>query len=248
MRALDRGLTVLEVLAKTPESSLTELSEEAGLAFSTAHRILETLRQRGFVVQSADTGRYSLGVRAYEVGTGFLARSQLPEAAQGAMRKLVSDLNETVNLAIQDGSDAVYIDQLESRQKVRMFTQIGARTPLHSSGVGKVLLAWQGEEAQRILLGTGPLRAFTPNTLTEPAAVLNELHRVREQGYAVDSEEFEPGVRCVAAPVRDRHGAVVAALSLSAPAGRLHEAQLASFGARVMAAGKEVSARLGWLE
>ncbi len=239
---------VLEALAKAPELSLTELGDRVGLAYSTAHRILETLRQRGYVVQSHETGRYSLGVRAFEVGSGFLAKGQLPEAAQAPMRKLVDELNETVNLAVQDGREAIYIYQVEGRQKVRMFTQIGARTPLHSSGVGKVLLAWQDERAVQGLLEEAPLAAFTGTTLTEPGAVLEELRRVRERGYARDLEEFEPGVRCVAAPVRDRHGGVVAALSVSAPVARLGDERLEALARSIGAAGKEISARLGWLE
>lgn len=248
VRALDRGLAVLEVLAKAPELPLTELADRVGLAYSTAHRILETLRQRGFVTQSAQTGLYSLGIRAFEIGAGFLAKGQLPDAAQGAMKALVEALNETVNLAVQDGGEAIYIHQVEGRQKVRMFTQIGARTPLHASGVGKVLLAWQAAEAVRRLLRERPLTAYTDSTLTRPESVFEELSQVRERGYALDLEEFEPGVRCVAAPVRERGGAVVAALSVSAPTARLEGAALGTVAEGILRTAREISTRLGWLE
>ncbi|MBS3933726.1 MAG: IclR family transcriptional regulator [Truepera sp.] len=247
IRALDRGLVVLERLASSPNLSLTELANQVGLAYSTAHRILETLRQRAFVDRSDETGRYSVGVRAFEVGTGYLAKGQLPEAAHEPMKRLVEELNETVNLAVRGGREAIYIHQVEGQQKVRMFTQIGARTPLHSSGVGKVLLAWQSPDEIEAFL-QAPLTAYTEHTLTAPQSILAELARVRERGYALDLEEFEPGVRCVAAPVRDRHGAVVAALSLSAPALRLAASRLQPTAKKIVTTGKEISRRLGWLE
>ena len=145
-----------------------------------------------------------------------------------------------------DGAEAVYIQQVESRQMLRMFTQLGARVPLHCTGVGKVLLAWRSEEEVRQLLGPEPLAAFTPHTLTRVDAVLQELERVRRLGYAVDREEREIGVRCLAAPVRDATGRVVAALSLSAPAVRLPERRLAELAPVVLETTRELSLRLGW--
>lgn len=246
VRALVRGLSILECLASERELSLSQLASRLQLPGSTTYRLLETLKARGFVAQSPETGLYRLGIRAFEVGGAFLARWRLHELAIPAMKALVADINETVNLAVADGREAVYVGQVEGQQLVRMFTQIGARTPLYCTGVGKVLLAWRPEEEVRRLFDGVVLRAYTPNTITGLEALLAELARVRAAGYAVDREERELGVRCVAAPIRDRSGQVVAALSVSAPSARLPEARIAELAPRVMAAANEVSAGLGF--
>ena len=246
VRALGRGLSILECLAAEPELSLSQLSSRLQLPGSTTYRLLETLKKRGFVAQSPETGLYRLGIRAFEVGGAFLTRLRLHEVALPAMRSLVGEINETVNLAIADGRDAVYVGQVEGRQLVRMFTQIGARTPLYCTGVGKALLAWRPEDEVRALFEGVPLRPFTPNTITDLPALLRELERVRASGYAVDREERELGVRCVAAPVRDRTGAVAAALSVSAPSSRLSEERIAELAPRVLACAGQISQWLGF--
>ena len=246
VRALDRGLLLLEALSEVRELPLSEVARRLHLPFSTTFRLLETLRRRGFVAQSSETGLYRLGIRAFEVGSTFLAQGQLHEVAHPVMDALVGEINETVNLAVLDKKEAVYIHRVESRLLVRKFTQLGARTPLYCTGVGKVLLAWRRPGEALALLGQSPLEALTRNTLTDPTALLRELSKVRVRGYAFDNEEREVGVRCVAAPVRDGKGQVVAALSLSAPASRLPRARLGRIAERVMAAADKISAGLGW--
>lgn len=244
VRALDRGLLLLEVLSEARELPLSEVARRLHLPFSTTFRLLETLRRRGFVAQSSETGLYRLGIRAFEVGSTFLAQGQLRDVAHPIMDALVNELNETVNLAIQDGAEAVYIHRIESRLLVRKFTQLGGRTPLYCTGVGKVLLAWRPPEEAMALLGQSPLEPLTKHTMTDPQALLEELKRVRARGYAIDNEEREVGVRCVAAPVRDGKGRVIAALSLSAPASRLPRARVEKIAERVMAAADRISAAL----
>ena len=245
VRALGRGLSILECLAGEGDLSLSQLSARLQLPGSTTYRLLETLRRHGFVTQSPETGLYRLGIRAFEVGGAFLTRLRLHEVALPAMRALVDEVNETVNLAIPDGRDAVYVGQVEGHQLVRMFTQIGARTPLYCTGVGKALLAWRPEAEVQALFDGVPLRGYTPHTITQVPALLEELGRVRACGYAVDREERELGVRCVAAPIRDRTGAVAAALSVSAPSSRLSDERIVQLAPRVMAAAARISRWLG---
>ncbi len=244
VRALNRGLLLLEGLAEVRELPLSEIARRLHLPYSTTFRLLETLRRRGFVAQSSETGLYRLGIRAFEVGSNFLAQGQLHEAAHPVMEALVNELNETVNLAVQDKTEAVYIHRVESRLLVRKFTQLGGRTPLYCTGVGKVLLAWRPPEEAMVILGQSALRPLTKNTCTDPAAIMEELGRVKARGYAVDNEERELGVRCVATPVQDGRGGVIAALSLSAPASRLPRARIARIAERVMAAADRISAAL----
>lgn len=246
VRALARGLRLLEALGDGEALVLSELARRTQLTPSTAYRLLETLRQRGFVDWDESSGLWRIGLRAYQIGQAFCHPNSLSSLALEAMQRLVARVNETVNLAVLDGTEAVYIQQVESSQMLRMFTQLGARVPLHCTGVGKVLLAWQPEAAARRLLGPEPLAAYTPHTMTRVETVLQELEQVRQQGYAVDREEREIGVRCLAAPVRDATGRVVAALSLSAPAVRLPGERLAELASDVLETAQMLSLRLGW--
>ncbi|SEJ50160.1 transcriptional regulator, IclR family [Deinococcus reticulitermitis] len=246
VRTLERGLSVLSALAELRQASLTQIAKRAGLSASTAYRLLETLRQQGYVEWEERTGLFSVGLRAYQVGAAFSERNALLGAAQGEMRSLVDDLNETANLAVLRGPEAVYVHQVEARQMMRMFTQIGAAAPLHCSGVGKVLAAWLPEAEVRARLGEGPFPAYTPNSITTLPAYLKELREVRAQGYALDDEERELGVRCLATPVHDAARAVVGSLSISAPTSRFPREQVPAMLERVQDASRQISLRLGW--
>lgn len=247
VRTLERGLAVLAALAARRTATLTQLARDVNLSASTVSRLLDTLVQQGFAETGGD-GAYRVGPRAAQVGRAYDAHDALLAAAQPIMRALVDDLNESANLAALRGDTAVYVAQVEGRQLVRMFTQLGAAAPLHASGVGKALTAWRDDAAVSALLGPGPYPAFTPHSLTSLPAYRAELARVRAQGYALDDQERELGVRCVAAPIRDDSGQVVAALSVSAPTSRLTEAEMPRFVARVTQATGDLSRALGWTE
>jgi DNA-binding IclR family transcriptional regulator len=244
VRALERGLLVLEVLSRRSRLSLAQVSSAADLPQSTAYRLLETLRRQGFVSQSRETGLYRLGIRAFEVGSGYLAGNRLHDVARPLMRSLVDDLNETVNLAVLDDREAVYVLQVEGTHMMRAFNRIGGRVPLYCTGVGKVLLAWKDPAEVRELLAEENFQPFTPNTVTGLEEFLRQLQRVRIDGFGLDDEERELGVRCLTAPIRDGTGEVVAALSLSAPSARLPLDQTQAISRQVQAAAGEVSRRL----
>ena len=247
VRTLERGLSVLSALAGLREATLTQVAKAAGLSASTTYRLLETLRQQGYVEWEERSGLFSVGLRAYQVGAAFSGRNALLGSALGVMQGLVDEVNETANLAVRRGSEAVYVQQVEARQMMRMFTHIGAAAPLHCSGVGKVLLAALPGAEARHLVGEGPYPAYTPNSLTTLGALLGELDEVRECGYALDDEERELGVRCLAVPVRGEGGEVVAALSVSAPTSRFPKDEVPGMFARVRLASEQLSARLGWV-
>ena len=245
MRSLERGLALLESLSQAPAFQ-SELAERLGLPVSTAYRLLETLRRQGFVTRVEPSGLFQVGIRAFEVGSAFVTHSTLAELAHPVMLELVETHNESVSLAVLDGRDAVYLHQVEGQHVIRLFAHLGARVPLYCTGVGKALLAWQPPARIAELLGPGPLRAFTVNTLTDHSAVRADLARVRDRGWALDDQEREIGVRCVAAPIRDRGGQVIAALSMSAPADRLSDAVQEQASGAVMASATEIARRLGW--
>lgn len=245
VRTLERGLSVLSALAEVREATLSVLARQVGLSASTTYRLLETLRQQGFVDWNEGTGVFQVGVRAYQVGAAYSVQDALLSAAQSEMQALVADVNETANLAVQRAGQAVYVHQVQAHQIMRMFTHIGAVAPWHCSGVGKVLLAWQSEAEVKELAGAGLFTPFTPHSITTLAEFQRELSRVRAQGYALDDQERELGVRCVAAPIRDHSGSVVAALSVSAPTSRLTPQDVPHLLARVQQATHGISARLG---
>ena len=246
VRTLERGLSILIALRELRRATLSQLARQVELSPSTTYRLLETLRQQGFTEWDEQSGVYSVGLRAYQVGLAFTERSNLIPAAQPEMLSLVNDLNETVNLAVLQGSEAIYIHQIEGRQLMRMFAHLGDVAPLHASGVGKVLLAWRPEAEAVQTLGAGPYPAYTPQTMTTLPGFLNELGQVRERGYAMDDQEREQGVRCVAVPLRDSSGGVVAALSISAPTSRFGPEQVAEVADKMSRAAAQISARLGW--
>ena len=247
VRALERGLMVLEVLSRGGDVSLSDIARATDLTCSTSFRILETLSQRGYALQDGQSGRYRLGVGAIQIGLAYSANSPLPAAADPAMRELVRTTKETANLAILDGDQAVYIHQVESKQSVRMFTQLGARAPVYCTGVGKVLVAWRSAEEVAQMLSNVSFEAFTSNTIPNLEKLQIDLERVKNQGYAIDDEERELGVRCVTAPVRRAREMVVAALSVSAPASRLPKGSIIQRSRKVIAAANEISARLGFV-
>lgn len=244
-RALDRGLVVLEILSEVREAPLADIARRSGQSPSTVFRMLETLRQRGYVEQSSKTALYRIGARAFEVGAGFLRGLDLDRCAPQLMAQLVEDVGETASLAVRDGRDALYLEQIEGRHRIRMTTRVGARLPSHATAGGKVLLAWLWEEKIEALLGPEPYRALTPRTLQTREALWADLATIRARGFAIDDEEFEPDLRCLAAPVRDMRGDVVAALSLSALASRLPMQDIAAVAVRLIAAADEITLRLG---
>lgn len=246
VRTLERGLLVLQALGEHQALSLSEIARQTALSPSTASRLLQTLHQQGFADWQEDAGLWRVGLRAFQVGVAYLERNGVIGAANPEMEALVAELNETINLAVLQDAEAVYVHQVEGRQLVRMFTHIGARASLHCTGVGKVLMAWRPEAEVRQKLGEGPFPALTPHTLTTLSAYLADLALVRQLGYALDNEERELGVRCIATPIHDQGGQVVASLSLSVPAARMPNERLSPLADCLKRAGSAVSQRLGW--
>lgn len=250
VQAVTRALMILEGLAHAGRPvSLSELAQRLGLKLTTAHRLLSTLVACGFAEQEPVTQRYRLGIKALEIGNAALATTDLRTAARPYLRELVDRLNETANLAILDRGEVVYIDQVESTQIVivKMFARIGSRGPAHCTASGKVLLAGLPDEELAFLLRKMPLERFTERTITDPELLLAELRRIRAQGFALDRGERDEGVFCVAAPVKNHEGKVIAAISLSAPAVRIDEETIhARFVPAVKSVAEAVSARMGF--
>lgn len=247
-RSVQRALLLLEEISRDPNGiGVSDLGLRAELPVSTVHRLLATLMASGFVVQDAENGRYRVGLRAFEVGNAFLRQVDLAGVARPAMRELRTELNESVNLAVRDGFGAVYIDHVDSDQMLKLFTRTGSRVQLYCTGVGKVVLADLPPEDVETYIQTTTFTPRTPHTVVDPDMLRSQLDRVRARGFAIDDEEFELGVRCVAAPIRDHSGSTVAALSVSGPAQRITRNSVFPIAQSVSAMAQNISSQLGYL-
>lgn len=249
VQAVVRALTILEVLAEigTPVT-VTELAKKVGLKMTTVHRLLTTLLVRGFVEQDNQTMRYKLGIKAFEIGNSALHSLDVRTVARPYLKELVEKVNETVNLALFDNGEVVYIDQLESTNIVivKMFARIGSRGAAYCTGSGKVLLAGVPEEEFKIFLDNVELQPYTPSTITDKARLIEEIAKIRKQGYAVDDAERDEGVCCIAAPIKNHDGRTIAAISISGPNTRVNPDHLDEFILAVKETARQISKRLGY--
>lgn len=251
VQSLDRALDVLETLARGQELGVSEIAARTGLVVSTAHRLLAGLSDRGYVSRNAVTGRYALGFKVVELAGGLEARtSALRAAARPQLEALQQATAETTNLVILDSDRVVYIDQVEGSHSVRMFTELGSSALAHTTGSGKAILAYRPSESLAKLYpaASEPLKRLTPRTLTTFEALRHDFLRIRRRGYALDSEEHEEGVTCVATPVFDSEGVACAALSISGPTARMARADAEELGRLLRRHSAVVSAALGYDE
>ncbi|WP_011578966.1 MULTISPECIES: IclR family transcriptional regulator [Chelativorans] len=246
-RALDRGLSILELLAKSPGSSLSDISRDLALSPSTVSRLLNTLCERGFVAQSPETKTFRMGPQAFHVGMVFARQNRLDQIASPILRTFARGIGDTISLCIRDGSDVIYIDQYEGGGTARAVIQIGSRHPLHCTAAGKAMLAWLWDERIRELLGPNELPAMTSKTIRRVDDLLRDLETVRRNGYATDLEELEDGVCCVASPIRSSAGEIVGAVSLSTVAPRLDPDRIKAVGAELLRVTNEISRLIGWI-
>lgn len=245
-QSLVRGLNLLERLSASPGGlALSELAEQAELAPSTTHRLLQALQSQGFVTQDSELGVWKIDVKTFRIGNSFLEARDFVGTSRPFLRRLTAQTGETANLGIRDGGTAVFLAQSESPQMMRMITRLGSRAPLHASGVGKALMAWlPDDELERILVEQG-LSRVTENTLHTPETLREGLAEIRRQGFACDREEHAIGLHCVAACLHDEHGIPLAAISVSGPVARIPEARLLELGELVRDTAAEITARLG---
>jgi DNA-binding IclR family transcriptional regulator len=215
------------------------------IAKSSAHDLMSSLAKLGFLNKTEDN-RYRLGWRLVTLSETLLATTELRKEARPVMEDLAAEFQETLHLAVLDDTQAVYVDKLEGRQAVRVeLTSLGARLYAHCSALGKVLLAYSSEEEVKRIIQTEGLPRFTNNTITDEDELLQNLQRIQKQGFAYDLEEILPDLCCVAAPIYNHTGQVIAAISMSIPAYRFKRSQN-DFRDGVMRAAKKISKRLGY--
>jgi IclR family KDG regulon transcriptional repressor len=246
VRSVRRAVRILEAFREGPSLTVTELARTLKLPKSSVYELVCTLAAEGLVKKEDHSSRYRLGLRLVELARAANHDLEVRQVARPLMEKLRDQFNETVQLTVLDGGEILYVDGCESSRQLRTFFQSGDRAPLHCTALGKAILAnLPPGEKERYLRRKG-LRAFTPGTLTDPAALRRELDRTAARGYSVDDMEHEEDVRCVGAPIRDREGRAFASISVSGPAHRLMPDRDAEIARRVMAVAVQISRRLGY--
>lgn len=246
---LDRALALLEALGRqAPDSSLGDLRHALHLHKSTVHRLLMVLERHRMVHKSAQTGRYRLGIRLFELGSKAIGMLDLRELARPYLQRLQFDTQETVNLAILDHGEVLYLDRIEPQKNLRMVAPVGHRFPINSTALGKAILGAMPEPDALALLRQTGMKSRTKNTITSAVAMREELRVTRNRGYAIDDQENEEGARCVAAAVRDHLGNPVAAISVSGPAMRLSKGKVPAIARQLIDAANWISVELGFRE
>ncbi len=248
VKSLVKALDLLKLFTPVKDEwSVSEMVDTLGYHKSSVQRLVTTLQQEGFLERAHPTlSRFRLGPMVLRLGNVMSQGTDLQRVARPHLERLVDQTQETSHLCVVDRSQCYYLDKIDSKQAIRLSTYIGQRLHLHCSAVGKTLLSGMSvEEVDRIISERG-LPRFTDNTITDRDRLLEQLDRIRETGFSFDNEEYEPGLRCVAAPVRNSSGAVVAAVSISGPIQRLRQAVLARHRIHVQEAARAISEKLGY--
>lgn len=246
VKALRHGLEILRMMTDSqPVIGVSEMARKIGVHRSSASRLAATLHAMGFLSRAGEAGQYRLGPELIRLGRLADRDVDLVERATGPLRQVVEQTGETGHIGMLDGTEAVTIAVVDGWQTVRMHSYVNKRSPASCSSLGKSLLSGMTEQEVRGLLSGRPLTALTEHSVRAVPALLAELAQVREQGYACDNEEVELGLRCVAAPVKDASGAVVASLGLSGPAWRLTPPVVAELAEAVRWAAGEATTALG---
>jgi DNA-binding IclR family transcriptional regulator len=248
VQSVERAFRLLEILGQADNFiTISELAEKSGLSLGTTHRLLETLISLNYVERDPTSRRYTLGLQVLHLRGAVIGHMNLSMQAMPVMKALMHRVNETVHLALLNDGEIVYIDRIEGLHTQGMYTRIGKRAPAHCTALGKIMMAHLPDAEWRQIVKERGLPRFTVNTFTTVDALSAELKKSRERGYALDNEEVEIGVRCIAAPLWDYTGQVVAALSISGPISRMRPSRDSELSQAACWASRLISAKLGHL-
>lgn len=235
IQVADRLFGALELLAENGDAGVMEVSTALGLNKSTAHRVLNSLIYMGYARQNEETGRYEPSLKVVDLANKVMKHVDIVQAVRPYLRKLMEMTDETVHFVERDGVDAVYIDKIESyRNGIQMVSRIGSRIPLYCSGVGKAIAAELDEHEVEEIWNRSRILSLTPYTITDFETFRRELSETRERGYALDNEENESGVRCIAVSLKDYTGRVKYAFSISAPVSRMDNERIRQLAGYVL--------------
>jgi DNA-binding IclR family transcriptional regulator len=246
IQSVGRAFSILEQFSSNERTlGLTTIAKRVGLHKSTCFGLLHTLQQLGYIQQESESGQYSLGLKAFQLGQAYIDGKDLRNVTHPFLLQVVEKIRETVHLVVPAGLRAVYIDKVEAPHAMTISSRIGQEASLHSTAVGKVLLAYMCEEDRAKVFSEG-LQRFTQQTITDEDQMREHLQRVRERGYAIDDQEREVGLRCVAAPIFDARGQAIGAISISGTSPRMTRQKLDEFSQTIKQSALEISRLLGY--
>lgn len=238
--------SILQALGEQKEIGVSQLSQHLMMSKATTYRFLQTMKSLGYVSQQGEADKYSLTLKLFELGAKSLEYVDLVSLAEKEMRSLSEQTNETIHLGMLDQGAIIYVHKIDSSYSLRMHSRIGRRNPLHTTAIGKVLLAEHDEAFIRKEFEDVKFIKSTDKTIENVEQLLVELSIVKAQHYGEDNEEQEPGLRCIAAPVYDRFGNVIAGISISFPTIRFDEQKMHYYVTLLQNAGKNISEQLGF--
>lgn len=243
--AVLKVFAILQALSERNETGVSELSMRLAMPKATVYRFLQTMKTLGYVRQEADSERYGLTMRMFELGAKALSYPELVDLAKHHMNLLADLSGETVHLGMLIESEIIYVHKVDSRHMLGMYSKVGRRAPLHCTAIGKVLMAWEHPERRDRILDGAPFQKFREKTITDRGEFLKELEQVRKQRFAEDREEFDDHIRCVGVPIFDRLGQPLAGMSVSFPTFRYDASKVGDVVTALQKAAKDISERLG---
>ena len=248
LKSVRKALQIFELFTiDTPELSVSELVKKLSMPKVSVYRFLRVLMNHSFISQNKNTKKYRLGLKVFELGSVMMKNFPLKEVAFPLIMELSKQSGETVHLGVLDNWQVVSIEGVESGQTLRISLPIGKRVPLHSTGIGKAILAsLTDEEIQEVIRQRG-LPKFTANTIVDAGQLMKEVLLIRNRGFAIDDEENEPGIRCVAAPIFDSNRRVLASISISGPSVRILPTRIPELSSMVMNTSRKISKALGYV-
>lgn len=247
VQTISRALDIIEILSMEKEGlGVTEIGKKTGLHKSTVHRLLNTLAERGYIEKEPKYGNYRLGLKFVEVSSIYLNKIELRTEAQPYLRKLVETVGQPAHLAILDRTDAIYIEKIEALSSIRLYSYIGSRIPAHCSALGKALLSGLEQNVLNKLVDEIDFYPYTNTSVRTKEELLNMVEAVKKKGFAVDDEEHDEGVRCLAAPIRDYTGRVIASVSAAGDKRIICRERDDEIGRYVVETADAISRRMGY--
>lgn len=243
---LDKALGIINYLQVKDSAGLQEISDALGIPKSTAHRLLKEMHEYGFISKNPETKRYSLGIAFIQIGLGLLEKLDLKKIASPYLDRLNSETLETIHLAMLIDDQIIYIDKRESKQAIRMYSYLGKSAPVYCTGVGKALIAFQEPETRDRIIRKIEFTRFTKTTISSPEEMLNAIGAIRGAGYAIDNEEHEDNIICLAAPIFSHKNVALASMSITTMAYRISLDELMKYKEKLISICQEISIKIGW--
>ncbi|CUU05108.1 transcriptional regulator, IclR family [Candidatus Kryptobacter tengchongensis] len=245
--SVEKAFAILSVFSQNGgkfEFGVGEISKILKMHKATVHRFLRSLEKIGVIEKNSETGKYRLGLKLYELGNSVSLKKIMVDRARKYLEDLHWYLNETVHFATLKNGEVAYLDKIIADRNFVIISEVGKRLPAHCTGLGKAMLAFLPEKDVKRIIKEKGLKKFTKNTITNRKKFFEELKRIRERGYAIDDEEIEDGLRCIAAPVFNGEGKVIAAVSISGPSSRINEEVYDEYSKYVIKTAKLISEEL----